>query len=160
MQIGPSTSIGPITVTWPHLLRLWNCRIEPGAVFHITADSALAPAVIIESGTYIGRNCEFNIMRRITIGPGCLIASGCKFVDHDHRIQPVGIPILEKGLEAEIFIGENVWLGSNVIVLKGITIGPGAIVGAGAVVTKSIPPNEIWAGVPAKKISQRPPAGH
>jgi acetyltransferase-like isoleucine patch superfamily enzyme len=124
MQIGPNTSIAPISVTWPHLLRLWDCRIEPGVIFHITADSALSP------------------------------------VDNDHLIQPVGIPIFEKGLEGEIVIGENVWLGSNVIVLKGITIGAGAIVGAGAVVTKSIPPDEIWAGVPAKKISQRPPAGH
>ena len=52
-------------------------------------------------------------------------------------------------------IGNDVWLGLNVIVKKGVVIGDGAIVGAGSVVTKNIPPYEIWAGVPAKKIKER-----
>ena len=41
------------------------------------------------------------------------------------------------------------------IVLKGVTIGNGAVIGAAAVVTRNIPPFEIWAGVPAKKIGAR-----
>jgi acetyltransferase-like isoleucine patch superfamily enzyme len=96
MQIAPGTSIAPLTVTWPHLVRLNGCRIEPGVIFHITADSAFSPAILIESGTYIGRNCEFNITQRITIGPRCLIASGCKFIDNDHLVTPIGKPIFEK----------------------------------------------------------------
>jgi acetyltransferase-like isoleucine patch superfamily enzyme len=54
-----------------------------------------------------------------------------------------------------IKLGSDVWLGCNVVVLKGVEIGDGAIIAAGAVVTKSILPNEIWAGVPARKIGQR-----
>ena len=61
----------------------------------------------------------------------------------------------QQGIEKAISIGNDVWLGCNVIVLKGVEIGDGAIIGAGAVVTKSILPNEIWAGVPAKKIGER-----
>jgi acetyltransferase-like isoleucine patch superfamily enzyme len=56
---------------------------------------------------------------------------------------------------APIIIEENVWLGANVIVLKGVNIAKGAVVGAGSVVTKSIGENEIWAGIPAKKIRNR-----
>jgi carbonic anhydrase/acetyltransferase-like protein (isoleucine patch superfamily) len=42
-----------------------------------------------------------------------------------------------------------------VIIKSGGTRGVGAIIGAGSVVTKKIPPYEIWAGVPAKKIKDR-----
>lgn len=47
------------------------------------------------------------------------------------------------------------WIAANACVTRGITIGDGAVIGAGSVVTHDIPPYEIWAGVPAKKIGQR-----
>ena len=50
---------------------------------------------------------------------------------------------------------QDVWIGAGVTVLSGITIGVGAVVGAGSVVTHDIPPYEIWAGNPAKKIRNR-----
>jgi acetyltransferase-like isoleucine patch superfamily enzyme len=85
---------------------------------------------------------------------GLAIASGCKFIDHDHGI--TGGRIDETpGAEAEIVIGDYAWLGCNVVVLKGVVIGPSAVVGAGAVVTKSIPTGEIWGGVPAHRLSLR-----
>jgi acetyltransferase-like isoleucine patch superfamily enzyme len=57
--------------------------------------------------------------------------------------------------EAEVIIGNDVWIGANSILLKGVKISDGAVVGAGSVVTRSIPSYEIWAGIPAKKISER-----
>lgn len=50
---------------------------------------------------------------------------------------------------------EYAFLGVNSVVMPGVTIGKGAVVGAGAVVTKNVPDYEIWAGVPAEKISER-----
>ncbi|NEO43482.1 MAG: acyltransferase [Moorea sp. SIO4A3] len=80
----------------------------------------------------------------------------CKFIDHDHGTANLDQPINQQpGTELPIILEENVWLGVNVVVLKGVTIDKGAIVGAGAVVTKSIPENEIWAGIPAHKIRNR-----
>lgn len=38
--------------------------------------------------------------------------------------------------------------------MNGIDLSEGVIVGMGAVVTKSIPPNETWAGNPAKKLDE------
>ena len=40
-------------------------------------------------------------------------------------------------------------------VLSGVTIHEGAIVAAGAVVNKDIPSNEVWGGIPARKIKSR-----
>lgn len=52
-------------------------------------------------------------------------------------------------------IGHDVWIGCDVTLIAGVSVGDGAVIGAGAVVTKDIPPYEIWAGVPAKRIGAR-----
>lgn len=52
-------------------------------------------------------------------------------------------------------IGNDVWIGLDVKIMEGITISDGAVIAAGSIVTKNIPPYEIWAGIPAKKIGQR-----
>jgi acetyltransferase-like isoleucine patch superfamily enzyme len=49
-----------------------------------------------------------------------------------------------------VTIGRNVWIGAGALVMPGLEIGSNAIVGAGSVVTKNIPADEIWAGVPAR----------
>lgn len=53
-----------------------------------------------------------------------------------------------------VVIAENVWIGAGVTVLPGCAIGKNSVVGAGSVVTKSIPENEVWAGIPARKIRE------
>ncbi len=52
-------------------------------------------------------------------------------------------------------IGNDVWIGSKCLIKGGVTIGNGAIVGMGSVVLHDIPPYEIWAGNPARKIRDR-----
>ena len=53
-------------------------------------------------------------------------------------------------------IGDRAWIGSNVVVLPGITIGEGAVCCAGCVVTKDVEPYAVVAGIPAKKVGERP----
>lgn len=52
----------------------------------------------------------------------------------------------------EIIIEDDVFIGASSIICKGVTIGARSIIGAGSVVTKSVPPDEVWAGNPAKFI--------
>lgn len=68
------------------------------------------------------------------IGQNCTLLSYSSIQDKSGRI------ILE----------ENSSVGANSVILPGVRIGVNSIVGAGAVVTKSIPDNELWAGVPAE----------
>ena len=51
-----------------------------------------------------------------------------------------------------IKIEDNVFIGANVTVLPNVTIGENSIIGAGSVVTKSIPPNSVAVGNPARVI--------
>ncbi len=156
MKIGKATHLPKLYITWPHQLSIGkNCNLERNINFKYDGPWLPGPRIIIGNTIFIGTNCEFNINEGITIGDDSLIASGCKFIDHDHGID-IGEPMYKQyGSRARIAVGSDVWLGCNVIVLKGVTIEDGAIVAAGAVVTKSIPAFEIWGGVPAKKIGQR-----
>jgi acetyltransferase-like isoleucine patch superfamily enzyme len=101
---------------------------------------------------FIGRGTEFNIRDRLQVGDDCLIASGCTFIDGDHGRVP-GVPMnAQAPVTAPIVLERNVWIGAQCVILKGVTIGEGSVVGAGSVVTKSVPPGETWAGVPAKRL--------
>ena len=69
----------------------------------------------------------------------------------DHEFKKEGVPILEQGSwSKDIVIEDDVWLGSRVMIMPGITIGSHSIVAASAVVTKSVPPNSVAKGIPAK----------
>ncbi|WP_407925362.1 DapH/DapD/GlmU-related protein [Geomonas ferrireducens] len=57
-----------------------------------------------------------------------------------------------KGISLPVVIGKNVWFGSRVIVQKGVCIGENSIIASQAVVTRSIPPNCVAGGNPAKII--------
>lgn len=39
--------------------------------------------------------------------------------------------------------------------MPGVTIGEGSLIAAGSIVTKSIPPNEVWGGNPARFLCSR-----
>ena len=52
-------------------------------------------------------------------------------------------------------IGNDVWIGSKCLIKSGVIIGDGAIIGMGSVVTHNVPPYEIWAGNPARRIRSR-----
>jgi acetyltransferase-like isoleucine patch superfamily enzyme len=48
-------------------------------------------------------------------------------------------------------------IGSGVTILSNVVVGEEAIVGAGSVVTKSVPPNAIVAGNPARPLKASAP---
>ena len=95
-------------------------------------------------------------MESIEIGDDTRTGERVSVRDHDHRFDQPGMKIKDQGyVVAGIKIGRDCWLGCNSVVLKGVSIGDGSIIGAGAVVTKSIPPNSIALGVPAKVVRSR-----
>ena len=156
MQIGGGTKIPKMYVTWPHQIFIGkNCQIERNIFLKYDGVWAEGKSILIEDNVFIGANCEFNISECIVIGKESMIASGCKFIDHNHSTELLPKSQRKGDSCKKITIGQDVWLGANVVVLAGVNIGDGSIVGAGAVVTRSIPSNEIWGGIPARKIKDR-----
>lgn len=100
----------------------------------------------------IGAGCGFSgttigCATRIILGDNVRCGANTLITDTDwHGNDP------RTGADAPVEIGDNVWLGINVTVLKGVIIGNNTLVGAGSLVTKSLPPNVIAAGTPARVI--------
>jgi acetyltransferase-like isoleucine patch superfamily enzyme len=107
----------------------------------------------------IGDNCGFSAIsirckKSIIIGDFVQIGFNTTISDTDsHPIDYQQRRITIDGEQMDtVVIGDDAWIGNDVIILKGVTVGERSIVGAGSVVTKNIPPDEIWAGNPAKFI--------
>jgi acetyltransferase-like isoleucine patch superfamily enzyme len=156
MQVGGGVRLANIVVTWPHRIAIGDrCSLEHHVYLNAAGGHAAGVAISIGEGTFIGSGCEFNAIERIHIGANCLIASGSRFIDHNHGIE-AGVPMkLQEEQSAAIEVGADVWIGVNSIVLKGVSIGDGAIVAAGSVVTKPVPAYAVVGGVPARLIRMR-----
>lgn len=156
MKIGKGTYLPKLMVTWPNQVSLGtNCILEHGVYFKFDGIWSVGPSIIIDDEVFIGAYCEFNISEGIKIGKKAMIASGCKFIDHDHGTSIDRSMNEQKPIVKPIIIEEEVWVGVNCVILKGVTIGKGAVVGAGSLVLKNIGKNEIWGGVPAVFIKKR-----
>lgn len=117
---------------------------------------------------FFGENFQMNdyvhitAMEKVHIGNNVLFASKIYVSDCSHGTysgdendsDPTSIPHDRKLFSKPVVIEDNVWLGEFVSVLPGVTIGKGTIVGANSVVSKSLPPNVIAVGSPAKPIKK------
>ena len=128
-------------------------HVHPTAYVHASAHVARD----LEAGpyVYIGRDCD--IAPQVTIGRYTMLASGVGIVGADHVWDVPGSPMQFSGRpdQPKTHIGADVWIGHRAIVMRGVTIGDGSVIAAGAVVTKDVPPLQVWAGVPARKLRDR-----
>lgn len=117
--------------TEPLLLSLYGCKTGKNlAIGGIFRDHPL-----IELGDYA------------TIGQNSIIVGHA--ITHDSiMLKPVKI-------------GRNAVVGINAVVMPGVTLGENAVLAPGAVATinTQIPANELWGGIPARKIKDLLPSG-
>jgi UDP-2-acetamido-3-amino-2,3-dideoxy-glucuronate N-acetyltransferase len=128
--------------------RIWQYVVVfPGA--EIGADANICSHCLIESKVIIGN--------RVTVKSGVQLWDGLRVFDdvfigpnvtftNDRMPRSKQHP--EKFLETVLEAGASV--GAGAVILPGIRIGCNAMVAAGAVVTRSVPPNAIVVGNPAR----------
>lgn len=123
-----------------------------GAGTHLFADKE--GIINIESSS-VGRYSVIVAKQSIIIESGVAIAEMVVIRDQDHAVDVNG---LEPGFcqynIAPIHIGKNVWIASKATILKGVTVGNDSLIAASAVVTKPVPENEVWGGIPARFIKK------
>lgn len=101
---------------------------------------------------HINRQCLIDARGYLSIGNNVSISLRSAIVtgSHDHRSPTFDF------VRTKITIEDNVWMGFQSTIVGNVKIGEGAVICAGAVVTKDVEPWSIVAGVPAKKIGERP----
>jgi len=113
-----------------------------------------------ETNLVISPYCILDCTGSIHIGPWCNIGHRTRIYTHDTihlGTEPLALLEEEFGvLWQDKFIGTDVWIHDSAIVLYQVTqIPDGFVLGAGSLLTKNPGPYEVWAGVPARKISER-----
>jgi acetyltransferase-like isoleucine patch superfamily enzyme len=156
LHSGNSTRIGKIKCDWPNKINIGSdCEIQDEVDFRLWQPFNDNSYIKIGEKVFIGHACEFVCNSKIIIGNNCLIASKCTLNDTGHEYSRKTNINLQPITSKEIIIEDDVWIGTSCVILQGVTIGQGSVIAAGSVVNKSIPPYEVWAGVPARFIKKR-----
>lgn len=117
--------------------------------------------VIIGHYTHVSSFCHLNVGGgTLWIGDHVGIASGARIAGGSNQPDAISMSAaspaeMQLVARKKTVLGDYAFVGMNAVVMPGVTIGEGAVLGASAVATRDIPPWEIWAGVPARKIGQR-----
>jgi UDP-2-acetamido-3-amino-2,3-dideoxy-glucuronate N-acetyltransferase len=136
-DIGEKTRIWAFTHVLPNAKIGKNCNV--------------CDHVFIENDVVIGDNvtvkCGVQLWDGITIEDNVFIGPNVTFTNDKFprsKVYPESF--------ARTIIKKNASIGANATLLPGITIHENAMIGAGSVVVKSVPPNAIVVGNPAKII--------
>ena len=112
-------------------------------------------------GLSFGNNCRFIGLQMSTfgsepylikLGNHVTVGSGVKFITHDGGVWVFRERFPDLDLIAPISIGSNVFIGLNSIILPGAKVENNVVIGAGSVVNGLLKKNNVYAGIPAKKI--------
>lgn len=146
----------------------------------LSVSDRLRPRLLRMAGAQVGKDVRIwdglcvrpiGAARRLTVGDGVFINSNVRIACHRDASVILGDYVqIGAGVQFEttnhtllapqsgrrpasgedVVIESRVWIGAGAIVCPGVRIGAGSVVAAGAVVVKSVPPQSLVGGVPAK----------
>jgi sugar O-acyltransferase (sialic acid O-acetyltransferase NeuD family) len=102
----------------------------------IGAGSVLHATTVLTADVVIGAHVA--VMPAVVLTHDDVVGDGVTF---GSRAAVAGGVTIERG----------VYVGSGALLREGIVVGEGSVVGMGSVVTRSVPPGELWVGVPARR---------
>jgi acetyltransferase-like isoleucine patch superfamily enzyme len=121
--------------------------VLPGA--RIGSDCNICDGVFVENDVVVGDRvtvkCGVQLWDGLTLEDDVFVGPNATFTNDRFPRSKSYPDRFEKTI-----IRQGASIGANATILPGIEIGAGAMVGAGSVVTRSVPPNAIVAGNPAR----------
>ncbi len=153
-----SLVVAPRGVLSPHRISIGDdVLIRDGAMFSVVEHyrgRAHQPRLTIGDGTQIGQGIWFSCVGDIEIGENNLLGHNILIADSYHEYQDPDTPIIFQPMAepASVTIEPGCVIGPHVAILAGVTIGANTFVAANAVVTRSVGPNSVVVGNPARVI--------
>jgi acetyltransferase-like isoleucine patch superfamily enzyme len=111
-------------------------------------------ACITIGNHFLSRGAMIFASDRVTIGNDVILAPDVVIADGEGHAVSADVETRWHGKPQirPITIGNNVWISMGALVMNGVTIGDNSVIGARSVVTGNVPPNVLYAGIPAKLI--------
>ena len=127
-------------------------------IVHPFAQVSRSSTVVAGSGRLAGAvlTADATISRHVAVMPHVVVT-------HDVVVRDFATLASGVKLGGGVVVDEGAYLGAGAMVREGVHIGAWSMVGMGSVVLRDVPPGEVWAGNPARKLRDvvRPePLGH
>jgi sugar O-acyltransferase (sialic acid O-acetyltransferase NeuD family) len=122
--------------------RRYATLIHPSAI--VPASVSVGEGTVIHAGTV----CTADV----TIGPHVAVMPLAVFT-HDNRIGAFATVGAGARLAGFVTVKDNAYIGAGASIREHVTIGESSMIGMGSVVLRDVPPNEVWAGVPARRLT-------
>jgi UDP-2-acetamido-3-amino-2,3-dideoxy-glucuronate N-acetyltransferase len=148
--IAPDVKLGRDVAIY-NFVNLYGCEIGDG--------TKIGSFVEIQKGARIGRNCKVSshtfICEGVHIEDEVFVGHNVNFINdkYPRATRAGGRLQTETDWTVEpTIVRRGASIGTGATILGGLEIGARSIIGAGAVVTKSVPPDSIVAGNPARVV--------
>ncbi len=147
--IAPNVKLG-VNVKLSKFVNLYGCEVGD--------ESKIGAFVEIQKNARVGKRCKISshtfICEGVTIEDEVFIGHGVTFINDSYPRATTGGQLqTEADWRVETtLIKRGASIGSGATILSKVTVGENAIVGAGSVVTKSVPPNAVVVGNPARQL--------
>jgi len=122
--------------------RVENFRLERRWATLRRMGMGIGKGVRLPASTYIDSSHCF----LITIEDWCFFGPECLILAHDAQMDE----FLDAGRIGRVLVRSHSHIGARTVILPGVEIGPRTIVGANSVVSRSLPPDTVCAGNPAR----------
>jgi len=110
---------------------------------YVSPQSTIGRGSVVLAGCAVGADARIGnwvcLLQNVTLGHDdvvedcCCITSGACFSGGVH-------------------VEQNCYIGTNSTIVNGVTLGRQCLIGAGALIRYDVPPREVWAGSPARKL--------
>lgn len=159
--IGGDCVIGPNTIVRDTVMGA-GCRVEAsvveGAV--LAEEVSVGPFAHLRKGARLERGVHmgnFGEVKNATLGPGVKMGHFSYIGDADIGAEAnIGAGTITCNFDGvkknHTTVGAGAFIGSDTLLVAPVTVGENARTGAGAVVTKTVPPDSLAVGVPARVI--------
>ena len=114
--------------------------------FYATGGSGMR----IGRNVFVNQNCTFYDLGGLDIADDVMIGPNVSLITSGHPVQPSRRSAFT--IAKPIVIERNVWIAAGATIIGGVTVGENSVVAAGSVVTRSVPPNTLVGGNPARVI--------
>jgi acetyltransferase-like isoleucine patch superfamily enzyme len=148
----------PLGVLCPHRIEIGDrVLVHKDAMFSLVEEAhgrRHEPRLRIGDGTRIGHGIWFSCVGEIEIAEDNLLGHNVLIADSYHGYEDPDTPIIRQPMAPAkaVRIEPGCIIGPHAAILAGVTIGRNSFVAANAVVTRSVPPNSVVVGNPARVI--------